>query len=79
MTTIEVRNLPADAKEKSLQQVFARFGQVTSVKLGGEHRLRAKKSGFVEMPKAEDADHAIRRLDGQYFRGSFLRVQKLVN
>lgn len=78
MTTVYVGNLPADARPDSLRNIFSRYGRVASVKLMPDGvTSRARSYGLVEMPKREDADAAVQNLNGQYFRGLFMRVEQL--
>ena len=76
MTTVYVGNLPVDAQAEALRNVFSRFGRVASVKLVSNGRTRRSRSyGLVEMPEKGDADAAVKSLNGQYFRGLFMRVE----
>jgi RNA recognition motif-containing protein len=78
MTTVYVGNLPVDAQPDALRNIFSRYGRVGSVKMvkSGVAR-RARSYGLVEMAKTEDADTAVHNLNGQYFRGLFMRVEQL--
>jgi RNA recognition motif-containing protein len=78
MTTVYVGNLPVDARPESLQNIFSRFGRVASVKLINNGKTRRSRSyGLVEMPKKEDAEAAVKCLNGQVFRGLFMRVERV--
>jgi RNA recognition motif-containing protein len=76
MTTVYVGNLPTDAKADTLRNIFSRYGRVSSVRLvqNGVTR-RARSYGLIEMPERQAAAKAVKQLNGQYFRGLFLRVE----
>ncbi len=77
MTTISVKNLPVDARPETLKRIFSRYGRVKSVQLNKASGLAKKRSyGIVEMARQGDAERAVRGLNGQYFRGLFMRVEE---
>jgi RNA recognition motif-containing protein len=74
---IYVGNLSRQAGEIELRSLFARFGEVKTVKiikdnLSGESRGFA----FVEMPDEKEALQAIRDLDSQEFENRRLKVNE---
>lgn len=77
MTTIYVGNLPVDAQAETLRSIFTRYGRVTGIELvrGRQGSRRARSYGLVEMPRRAEASAAMDELNGQYFRGMFLRVR----
>jgi len=73
--TIYVGNLPFSASEDQVHDLFAAFGEVTSVKFVNDRETgRFRGFAFVEM--ASGADEAIRDLDGKDFGGRGLRVNE---
>ena len=77
MTTIYVGNLPVDAQAETLLNIFSRYGRVTEIELVRD-RPRSRRSrsyGLIEMPRRAEARMAVDELNGQYFRGLFLRVR----
>lgn len=77
MTTIYVGNLPIDAQAETLQSIFSRYGRVTGIEVVRD-RVRsrhARSYGLIEMPRGAEATDAVAQLNGQYFRGMFLRVR----
>jgi RNA recognition motif-containing protein len=73
---IYVGNLPFSSNEEDVKQVFAAYGNVISVTLPNDRETgRPRGFGFVEMEN-EDADKAIRALDGKEFGGRSLRVNE---
>jgi len=71
-----VGNLPWSATEEQIQNLFAEYGNVISVKLMIDRDTgRARGFGFVEM-EADDARKAISALDGAEFAGRKLRVNE---
>ena len=74
---IYVGNLPYQADDQKLQELFAQHGTVTSArvivdKFSGE----SKGFGFVEMPDKAEADAAIAATNEQDFLGRALRVNE---
>ena len=74
--SIYVGNLPWSATEEQVQDLFAEYGKVLSVKLISDRETgRARGFGFVEMEDA-DADAAVEALDNATFGGRTLRVNE---
>ncbi|MCL1985275.1 MAG: RNA-binding protein [Betaproteobacteria bacterium] len=74
--SIYVGNLPWDATEGQIQNLFAEHGEVLSVKLVSDRDTgRARGFGFVEMADA-DAPAAIEALDNFSLGGRALRVNE---
>lgn len=74
---IYVGNLPYDAADADLQQLFQTHGTVTSArviidKMSG----RSKGFGFVEMPNHAEAETAIEKTNGADLMGRALRVNE---
>ena len=77
MTKIYVGNLPIDAEAETLQSIFSRYGRVTGIKVVRDRQRsrHARSYGLIEMPRGAEATDAVAHLNGQYFRGMFLRVR----
>lgn len=74
--SIYVGNLPWSASEQQVQDLFAEYGKVLSVKLISDRETgRARGFGFVEMEDNE-ALAAIEALDNHEFGGRTLRVNE---
>jgi RNA recognition motif-containing protein len=72
-----VGNLPFTSTETDLQDLFARHGDVDSVKVITDRETgRSRGFAFVEMADASAADDAIRALDGTDLGGRSLRVNE---
>ncbi|MBM4148124.1 MAG: RNA-binding protein [Lentisphaerae bacterium] len=74
---IYVGNLPYQADDQKLKELFAQHGTVSSArvivdKFSGE----SKGFGFVEMPEKTEAEAAIKATNGQDFLGRALRVNE---
>lgn len=74
--SLYVGNLPWAATEDAVRNLFAQYGEVTSVKLVSDRETgRARGFGFVEM--ADDgAQAAIEALDNYSFEGRNLKVNE---
>jgi RNA recognition motif-containing protein len=72
---IYVGNLPFSATEDTVRSAFARYGEVTSVKLINDRETgRPRGFGFVEM--SSGADEAIQALNGSDFGGRTMKVNE---
>jgi len=77
-TRLYVGNLPFSADETAIRELFATNGRaVTEVKLVTDRDTgRPRGFGFVEMGSSQDADGAIRDLNGRDFGGRPLTVNE---
>jgi RNA recognition motif-containing protein len=77
-TRLYVGNLPFSADETQIRDLFAAKGRVVNeVKLVTDRDTgRPRGFGFVEMGSSEDADSAIRDLNGHEFGGRPLTVNE---
>lgn len=74
--TIYVGNLPYNTSESELQELFAKHGNVLSVKLIIDRETgRSRGFGFVEMDDGE-AENAINALNGTDFGDRSLRINE---
>lgn len=72
---IYVGNLPYDAKEEDLRQLFEAFGQVNSINLITDRDTgRSKGFGFVEMENQEEGDKAITELNDTELSGRKINI-----
>jgi RNA recognition motif-containing protein len=76
MKKMFVGNLPADATEEEVRDLFSRYGTVRSIRIAADvFSGRCRGFGFVEM-EGHEARAAIAGLDGQELRGNHLRVNE---
>lgn len=74
---IYVGNLSFDATEDDVRGLFTEFGEVTSVNIISDRDSgRPKGFGFVEMAQAEQAQNAMKALNGKEFKGRALNVNE---
>lgn len=72
---IYVGNISRDSSESQIRKEFENYGEVTSVKLIKDKFTNTLKGfGFVEMPKKNEAEEAIKNLDGAMVSGRPLTV-----
>ncbi len=70
-----VGNLSYSVQDSDLQQQFSDFGHVQSAKVIMERDTgRSKGFGFVEMSSSQEADAAVRGLNGKSVGGRDLNV-----
>lgn len=75
MKKIFVGNLPSDASEESISELFSEFGIVRSIHINSDiFTGKCRGIGFIEM-EGHEARAAIAGLDGQSFGGNQLKVQ----
>lgn len=73
---ILVRNLTRSITEKEIQALFEKYGSVESCNLVLDKSTRKSKGfAFVEMPKADEANRAIKDLNGKKFVNHPIRVK----
>ncbi len=76
MKNLYVGNLPYDAEEREVRELFTQYGTVESFNLIRDHHTgRSRGFGFVEM-NSEGAEKAIENLNGMEFGGRTLRVNE---
>jgi RNA recognition motif-containing protein len=77
MPRLFVGGLPYTTTEEELKALFAQSGAVDSVTIVTDRYTgRSRGFGFVEMPSAEEAQAAIRRLNGQQVGGRTITVNE---
>lgn len=73
---IYVGNLPYQADEDSLREVFGAIGEVQSVRIITDETGRSKGFGFIDMTSDEDAEKAISTLNGTPLMGRSIVVNE---
>ncbi len=74
---IYVGNLPFEATEDALHVAFTAHGEVASARVITDRMTgRSRGFGFVEMANNDEAEAAIRALNGQEFQGRTLTVNE---
>ncbi|MEL6937637.1 MAG: RNA-binding protein [Cyanobacteria bacterium J06598_1] len=75
--SIYVGNLSFDATQDDINQVFAEYGSVKSVKVPTDRETgRVRGFAFVEMSADTEEEAAISALDGAEWMGRTLKVNK---
>lgn len=76
MKRLYVGNLPFEAKEEDVRELFENHGDVDNVDLITDRQTgRPRGFGFVDMP-SEAADQAIQALNGTSMEGRSLTVNE---
>lgn len=74
---IYVGNLNYTLSEEEVSELFAQFGEVTSVKLIKDRETgRAKGFGFIEMADDAEGAAAVEQLDGAMVQGRNIKVNE---
>jgi hypothetical protein len=74
--TVFVGNLAFKASDEELRDLFAPYGAVQASRIMRDRKTRRPRGfGFVEMPRNQ-AQRAIKALDGKEFHGRRLRVRE---
>lgn len=75
MRKLYVGNIPFNATEVDLRELFSECGEIESLKImKDQFSDRSRGFGFIEMVKEEDAKKAIAMLNGKDFKGKSLTV-----
>lgn len=75
--TIYIGNVPYSMKEADIEQLFAEYGTVLSVKvITDKFTHRSKGYGFIEMEDETEGEFAINKLNGQDVLGRNLKVSR---
>ena len=70
-----VGNLSYDMTDETLSQLFSEHGEVTEASIIMDKMSnRSKGFGFVTFAKDEDADKAVKELDGKEIKGRNIKV-----
>ena len=76
---IFIAKLSSGTKSQDLEQLFRKFGEVTSAKVVTDRRTGlSKRYGFVEMPDEQAAYEAIDKLNDTEMNGSKIVVKMSV-
>lgn len=77
MAKIFVGNFSFSVEDEQLREHFSKIGSVISAKVMKEgHGGRSRGFGFVELSTAEEAERAIKELDGTVWEGRVLKVSE---
>jgi len=71
-----VGNLPWETSNEELKKFFDPMGEVSEVNIITTKEGRSRGFGFVEMPNDEEAEKAIKELDGKELGGRKVVVNK---
>jgi RNA recognition motif-containing protein len=72
---IYIGNIPRETSENEVKTLFEEFGKVDNINLIRDNYSKTLKGfGFVEMPNSDEAENAIKNLNGQMFNGRPLTV-----
>ncbi|KAM4694423.1 serine/arginine-rich splicing factor 9-like [Discoglossus pictus] len=72
---IYVGNLPADVREKELEELFHRYGRIRSVELKNRGRCSSSPFAFIKFQDPRDAEDAVFGRNGYDFGSFRLRVE----
>jgi RNA recognition motif-containing protein len=74
---IFVANLNYKVQDEELKQLFEEFGTVDSARVIIDRETgRSKGFGFIEMPNDEEANIALKELEGKEVQGKNIAVKK---
>lgn len=73
-----IGNLAFSVTEDDLKNLFAEFGEVSSVKIVKDRFSgQSKGFGFLEMPDNSEADKAIKALNGRMLKGRNIKISQV--
>ena len=74
---IYVSNLGYSFRDDDLSQLFGEYGNVSSARvITDKFTSRSKGFAFVEMPDKQEAETAVRELDGKMIDGRSVKVSE---
>jgi RNA recognition motif-containing protein len=74
---IYVGSLSYDVTEDDVRDVFSPYGEISSISIiKDKFSGKSKGFGFVEMPKQEEAEEAIKCLDESDMKGRNIKVNE---
>jgi RNA recognition motif-containing protein len=74
---IYVGSLTYDVTEDEIRDVFSPYGEISSISIiKDKFSGKSKGFGFVEMPKQEEAEEAIKCLDESEMKGRNIKVNE---
>lgn len=74
---IYVGSLSYDVTEDEIRDVFSPYGEISSISIiTDKYSGKSKGFGFVEMPKQEEAEEAIKCLDESEMKGRNIKVNE---
>ena len=77
MKKLYIGNLPYDMNQEGLEKHFSEYGTVSSaVVITDRDTGRSKGFGFVEMENSDEADKAVKEMDGKDLQGRNIRVNE---
>ena len=77
MRKMYVGNIPYDATEEDLRNLFSEYGEIESLKIiQDKYTGRSRGFGFIEMAEEKDAREAIEKLNGKDFMEKTLKVSE---
>ena len=80
MISIYIGNLPYDATEDQVVELFKPYGEVNRAALVKDRETgRLRGFGFVEMPNDDEARKAVEALSGKDYKGRPLTVNEARN
>jgi polyadenylate-binding protein len=69
-----VRNFDADFKDENLNELFSQYGEIRSCRVMRDEKENSRGFGFVSFVTAEQANTALREMNGRMLNGKPLMV-----
>lgn len=77
MKKLYVGNLSYAVTKEELEKIFSEYGSVSeAILIEDRHTGRSKGFGFVEMENPDEADKAVKELDGKSVQGRNIKVNE---
>ncbi|XP_075384823.1 polyadenylate-binding protein 1-like [Tenrec ecaudatus] len=73
-TNVYVKNLQGDVDEQGLRDLFSQFGKMLSVKVMRDDSGQSRGFGFINFEKHEEAEQAVKTVNGKEVSGQALYV-----
>ncbi|CAL1272523.1 unnamed protein product [Larinioides sclopetarius] len=73
-----IKNIDPNIDEKTLYDIFAIYGMILSLKVETDDFGHSRGYGFVQFENEDEANEAIRNLNGKIIRGRAIYVSKFI-
>lgn len=75
-TNVYVKNLDTEVTDEELNELFGKYGKITSAAVAKDDEGKSRGFGFVNFEKHEDAQKAVDELNDTEYRGKTLYVSR---
>ncbi|KAL5976609.1 hypothetical protein ACLOJK_020942 [Asimina triloba] len=75
-TNLYIKNVDLDLTEEHLQEVFSKFGKISSIAIAKDSNGRSRGFGFVSFDNPDDAKQAVETMNGMQLGSKYVYVAR---